>query len=896
VSGNSVVAGHIDLVGRERELHRLVSGIAANDRAAYVVAGTAGVGKTRLVAEVAQAASAQGRASLHVVATKATRSIPFGAFAPLLTYAESSPTSFVRRLHQAVDAIVARLDDGAGLLVIDDSHHLDNCSSALVHHLVRDETCGVLASLRTPGPAPDSVTALWKDGLAIRVDLEPLTEPEVGELAARALGAPLTGPGVRWLWEATNGNPLHVRELILAAADSGTLIQDSGVWVLKSPVPATQRLSDLVADRLGVLAAGTKKVVEVLAVGEPLGFSLVESICTPDGIEEAEQQGLVVVQDKKGRAEASLGHPLYGEVLRQRMPRSRRRRLSAQLAEALRATGLRRRDDILRLATWELESGTAGDTVILERAAEMARHSFDLPLAARLARAALASGAGWTATLALAETEMLSGHHVEAKALFADLATRGTTDAERVLVAQNRVYLLGELMGDRPAAIAAVDEALAIVSDPISRARLSFLQIQFSLLAAELEVAAIRATELLDAADDGLIVRGAYVASIALAFLGRTQEALVVAEQGEEARRRSPDSRYRGEATLTGASLAYLFRGQLAQAATAADLGYQVSLDAGDDDGIAMYAMLGGSVLVEQGRLAAAATAFRDGAAVSQVCREPSFRRGCLGGVGLSEGMAGNASAAWAAMDELDELPPHWISLFDAILVDRGRAWAEAAAGRVSAACGFLERAAETAARSKQVVAEARLLHDMLRLGQRHSIPARIAALATKADGEVLAALARHASAVAAGSATQLQAAAETFTDLGALLLAAEAATAAAAAYRSEGLPRPAAAMTREAARLADLCGPARTPAVSAAGSWPLLTQRERETATLAARGRSSRQIAEQLFISVRTVENHLQRAYTKLGVTGREGLADALGLHGGAVADGTHRGDDPRA
>ena len=46
----------------------------------------------------------------------------------------------------------------------------------------------------------------------------------------------------------------------------------------------------------------------------------------------------------------------------------------------------------------------------------------------------------------------------------------------------------------------------------------------------------------------------------------------------------------------------------------------------------------------------------------------------------------------------------------------------------------------------------------------------------------------------------------------------------------------------------------------------------------LAVQGMSSKDIADRLYLSVRTVNNHLQHAYTKLGVTSRAGLAQALG------------------
>nr|WP_225955461.1 helix-turn-helix transcriptional regulator [Kibdelosporangium phytohabitans] len=56
-----------------------------------------------------------------------------------------------------------------------------------------------------------------------------------------------------------------------------------------------------------------------------------------------------------------------------------------------------------------------------------------------------------------------------------------------------------------------------------------------------------------------------------------------------------------------------------------------------------------------------------------------------------------------------------------------------------------------------------------------------------------------------------------------------------------------------------------------------MLTPREREVALLAAQGQSSRRLAARLNLSVRTVDNYLGRAYTKLGVTSRTGLGPLL-------------------
>ncbi len=78
-------------------------------------------------------------------------------------------------------------------------------------------------------------------------------------------------------------------------------------------------------------------------------------------------------------------------------------------------------------------------------------------------------------------------------------------------------------------------------------------------------------------------------------------------------------------------------------------------------------------------------------------------------------------------------------------------------------------------------------------------------------------------------------------------------------------------------------CEGAVTPALVLAEEVTPLTRREREVSLLAAQGLASKEIAEKLFLSVRTVENHLQRAYEKLGIAGRDELADVIGTIGPA-------------
>lgn len=114
---------------------------------------------------------------------------------------------------------------------------------------------------------------------------------------------------------------------------------------------------------------------------------------------------------------------------------------------------------------------------------------------------------------------------------------------------------------------------------------------------------------------------------------------------------------------------------------------------------------------------------------------------------------------------------------------------------------------------------------------------------------------------------------------MGALLVAAELYALSADMHRASKEARKAAAAQTRCNILRRSLDRVVSPAFSRLSGDESLTAREREVAELAARGRTNADIAEELFLSVRTVENHLQRCYRKLGIAGRDDLPDALGL-----------------
>src|SRR5438045_953883 len=74
----------------------------------------------------------------------------------------------------------------------------------------------VLLTITTGRPSPDAVTAMWKDGWATRVELQPLARGETDELVSALLGGPCAPLLTHEIWETSQGNALVINELVHA--------------------------------------------------------------------------------------------------------------------------------------------------------------------------------------------------------------------------------------------------------------------------------------------------------------------------------------------------------------------------------------------------------------------------------------------------------------------------------------------------------------------------------------------------------------------------------------------------------------------------------------------------------------------------------------------------------
>ncbi|MGH3735312.1 MAG: AAA family ATPase [Micromonosporaceae bacterium] len=864
------------LVGRTDALAHITRNLCGGRPRGVVLVGASGVGKTRLAKEAlsyAARTAVHGRAApepVWIVATPGNRDLPLGAFAHLAPAEPAADADRLALIRATAATLLGRSGGNRLVIGVDDAHLLDQTSAALLYHLAAHEHAVVLTTLRDGAPVPDAITALWKDELAERIEVPPLDLEGVREVAETLLGGSLDQTSQRRLWRDTGGNPLYLRELL--AADRPLFAVRDGMWRYAGSPALLPRIVELVESRIGRLPVPERETLELVAVGEPLELAFVESLAH-DPATELERLGLLDVQARDGRWQAQLAHPLYGEVVRSRMPRLRTRAVRRQLADALAATGARRRGDLLRLATWRLDGGGSAPASLLIDAAQQALARHDPALALRLTDAAFTGGAGQAARHVRAKALLASARYADADRLLASCAEDATTPAARAAATITRAHSLYWNLDQVDRALAVLQEATDTLDDPPLNADLTGLAGSFRCFSGDVSaaIATMRSSDA-DMSPRGKFQTSMY-AGVALAMAGRTADALRATDAGAEAAAawlpHVPDALAR---VRSHCAYAHIVAGQWQQAHRDLAAAHADMCDHAEGGLAAIHAVMNGWLYRLQGQPGTALRWLRG--AVTELRRADPRRQlgGCHAEIAHALALLGDADGAAVALGQAQRHACQAFGMHENHHV-LARMWAAVARGDPSLAYRIGRTGAEAARARGQSVHEATALHDCVRLGHAAKVADRLAEIAADCDGLLVPAYARHGVASAARDGAALDAAAGEFAAIGALLFASEAAASASQAHHRNGRVGSSLASTRHSAEYAARCEGARTPGLAGPRRrWPL-TRREHEVADLAGQGLTSQSIADRLVLSRRTVDNHLTRVYAKLAISGRDEL-----------------------
>jgi DNA-binding CsgD family transcriptional regulator len=471
------------LVGRAGELGELEGALAAaraGRGAAVLVAGEAGIGKTRLAAEVARRAREAGFGtllgrSIDLVGTE----LPYQPFAEALRSLGGGPRSAdapagsqLRVFEETLALLTGHAAAAPVLLVLEDLHWADTSTLDLVvflAHNLAERPVVLLATYRRDEPASAGRMRRLADGVrrsgsGLVLELGPLAPGELTALLATR--APLPAAVTDAIVARSEGNPLFAEELLAGLAAGG----EAG--------ELPRRLRDLLLQRVARLDPATQDLLRLAAAaGRDVGYPLLAALAAvpePD-VRESLRQAVeheVLVPDQAAGT-FRFRHALLAEAVYTTILPGEREELHARLAEELSRTSAASPAELA--PHWAAAGRTAQALTASVEAARQAEAVFGLAEAAAHLERALAlwsavPGAPGLAGLDLAglcswAAELASQTGASPRA--AELARRaieltGDDDPPRAALLHVRLGVYLYATGSNDAGLAAFERAVGL--------------------------------------------------------------------------------------------------------------------------------------------------------------------------------------------------------------------------------------------------------------------------------------------------------------------------------------------------------------------------------------------------------------------------------------------------
>ncbi|MGA9306592.1 MAG: AAA family ATPase, partial [Candidatus Sulfotelmatobacter sp.] len=390
------LADQTKFVGRELEratLLGLLEHTASGEECVAMIAGPAGVGKTRIATEIGAEASARGFLTLAGNCYERDDAVPFipvveilesflgraaspeavrlalGHDAPEIARLvpqlrrmfqdipsplEASPEQSRHVLFNAIAEFLARAAaDSPLLLLIEDLHWADEGTMALITHVaraVRKLPVMIMGTFRdnelsAPGPLAQALDSFTRLHLLERITLRGLSQNAVFDMIRTLSGQEPPASLVDAIYSGTEGNPFFIEELYKHLNERGRLSDPSGTLTRSFKLDATdvpESLRLVIGRRLAGLREQTRKILGTAAViGRSFTFDLLEASTSTDTevlldcIEEAEGTGIISSTLEYPESLFRFSHELISQTVVSEISPPRRQRLHLSVAEAI---------------------------------------------------------------------------------------------------------------------------------------------------------------------------------------------------------------------------------------------------------------------------------------------------------------------------------------------------------------------------------------------------------------------------------------------------------------------------------------------------------------------------------------------------------------------------------
>lgn len=884
----------MQIVGRDADLVELGSaleGVSRGERGLVIVGGEAGIGKTCLLRWLADRARELRLEPVTGRATELERGVPLGLFLEALPTLPGPPAQDSESRWGLFRILTEHLESrGRLVLILDDVHWADPVSQELLETLVRrpPQVPHLLVMAMRPGGISNTLSAAVRSTGRTHtlIDLKPLDRRASDEL----VGPGWTDNDRSRMFETSGGNPLFLAELAKADGSPG----------LPGGVVAA------VSVDLAALSDTARALVQAGAiVGDPFDIDIARRSANLDldaaltAADELVDGGLV--RGTSSLRDFAFRHPVIRTAVYEGLPVGQRLAGHARAATVL-ADANSSLPNIARHLALTAAAGDAAAAAVLREAAAQVRTqapsiAADWLIASR--RAAAVNDP--TLDSDLAEALVQSGRLDEAL----DVADENTSPGRGADEHGRRLTVVAasveRLLGRHDASLRRLTRSLDESPDPAGRAEVMAALALSSYELGDYEAmgrwaASARAEETTDELVHGV---AAAILAIGHRFSGRHAEsdaqadfaiasvarasdaelaarsellvaipwALVAVEKLTDAlavSRRSTRA-VRETGNIVGAVplgiaevLALGLLGRIEESAAAADRTELEARLVHNDQSLQWALWMRAYFLLDAGDIDLARAAATESVALAERLDSSALitvGNAVLGAVMLADGKPQLALPLLAAYD----VEPGWIARWAPLLVE-----AQITLGDLDGAAASADRAA--------AVSRASGLQGALAAADRAGSMVALA----RGDRAAASRMARSAIDLAFGIGARLD-------EAHARILAAKSTAEKDEAVRqlraahdlaaSGGAQRTVESATRELRKLGHRIGRGGVRGVGQTGIHSL-SGREREIADLVALGLTNREIAARLFLSDKTVESHLSKAFAKLGVSSRAALA----------------------
>ncbi|MGM7669394.1 helix-turn-helix transcriptional regulator [Microbacterium sp. A93] len=412
--------------GRGAHLDTLVDVLRGNRTAGAVILGGPGMGKSSLVQQSLKASGRLGDVQT-IQCSPSLREVPYGALSPLLIglHRLETPVEVLRALQQGHTAPV---------MVVVDVQHLDAASAFVLAQLVQNQAATLLALGTGPLDRASGLAALADTGVLQTIHLEPADVDRVRRQCEHVLDGPMTLGTARTIRGMTGGNPRLINAYLASARDQGVLVRAPGgapmpgrpaPWVLLRPAPEPDgRLIDTVETMQDALIPGERETLELAALAGGVPRSLLRALAG-EHVHDLLEAGLL--REAGPGDSVDLAAAIHAEVLRAHIAPGRSFELYKRWVAA---GGDTEQGRTARSVLWALECGQNVPVNQLMDASFEALQVKDWPTARALAPH-LAGSREPRAALLSSELMLLSGRTWAARKELEDLAVQTSDQSLR---------------------------------------------------------------------------------------------------------------------------------------------------------------------------------------------------------------------------------------------------------------------------------------------------------------------------------------------------------------------------------------------------------------------------------------------------------------------------------